>query len=457
MEAHGNARLRPLIETIRSLLGLSPLLLNQQYVGRVTCSIDKDASLVVASKESATTNSTSDQPAFHIQVSQRFLQEIQEHDGQDRALAELEGLMVFALVAELWTPLSEAQVPDWLGSGIADYIRLKAGLAPPHWNRMEGNSWEDGYSTTAYFLDWVETNEKPNLVHELVKMWSTNELESNQILPWSHKTWEQLVGSTLETTWNAYQNSLTLEINQTHIHTVCVPDHEDGWPAYHLAHHVLVDAQQARLFRSAVPDPIEWLRKCLDIALRLLYIDPSHAPRWFQTVRLILRQMDGVAHTIHADAGKSREIHISVQYISSVYSGRNNQLTELQSELNGVLVHELVHVIQYNGFDTAPSWLIEGIADYVRLHANLAPPHWRCCRGGSWEDGYDRCAYFLDWNDAQLLKRQQYSNGQLTQQQNDTKLRRVVQLNMLLKSRKWKNNVTGKLMPVQMTVAKHMS
>ena len=46
-----------------------------------------------------------------------------------------------------------------------------------------------------------------------------------------------------------------------------------------------------------------------------------------------------------------------------------------------------VHVWQYNGNNTAPGGLIEGIADWVRLKDGFIPPHWS--RGGdSWDDGF---------------------------------------------------------------------
>jgi hypothetical protein len=41
--------------------------------------------------------------------------------------------------------------------GIADFVRLKAGLSPPHWNRKDKpSSWDQGYQHTAYFLEWIE-------------------------------------------------------------------------------------------------------------------------------------------------------------------------------------------------------------------------------------------------------------------------------------------------------------
>ncbi|EER27918.1 Plant Basic Secretory Protein containing protein [Coccidioides posadasii C735 delta SOWgp] len=51
--------------------------------------------------------------------------------------------------------------PSGLIEGIADFVRLKAGLSPPHWTRplcssdLPG-SWNQGYQHTAFFLEWIE-------------------------------------------------------------------------------------------------------------------------------------------------------------------------------------------------------------------------------------------------------------------------------------------------------------
>lgn len=51
--------------------------------------------------------------------------------------------------------------PPGLIEGIADFVRLKAGLSPPHWKRPvnaadRAGSWDAGYQHTAYFLEWLE-------------------------------------------------------------------------------------------------------------------------------------------------------------------------------------------------------------------------------------------------------------------------------------------------------------
>lgn len=113
-----------------------------------------------------------------------------------------------------------------------------------------------------------------------------------------------------------------------------------------------------------------------------------------KSVTLILQPMDGVAYTIGTQASDgAKEIHFSLDYISRISADR------LKDEIAGVLVHELVHCFQYNGLNTCPSGLIEGVADWVRLKAGLAPPHWKRSTDGGWAAGYEKTAFFLEWLD----------------------------------------------------------
>ncbi|CAN0846202.1 Basic secretory protease (Fragments) [Linum grandiflorum] len=106
------------------------------------------------------------------------------------------------------------------------------------------------------------------------------------------------------------------------------------------------------------------------------------------SVSLSIEDIDGVAYTLNAD------IHVSTNYIASYREG------DLDSELEGVIYHEMTHVWQWNGNGDTPTGLIEGIADYVRLKANFAPSHWvEPGEGDRWDQGYDVTARFLDYCD----------------------------------------------------------
>lgn len=132
--------------------------------------------------------------------------------------------------------------------------------------------------------------------------------------------------------------------------------------------------------------------------LHHLYTSPStkdtHVPPT-RSVTLILRDMGGVAHTIGSELDNDhKEIHFSLSYIEGI--GGNSE--KAAHEIDGVITHELVHCFQYNGHGACPGGLIEGIADWVRLQCELAPPHWdRKQKPESWDDGYQHTAYFLDY------------------------------------------------------------
>lgn len=111
--------------------------------------------------------------------------------------------------------------------------------------------------------------------------------------------------------------------------------------------------------------------------------------------------MSGVAHTsgIHLDPAH-KEIHFSLNYLSTIAASAPARLGQ---EIQGVVAHELVHCVQYDGKEIsegkgkAPGGLIEGIADWIRLQMDLAPPHWKKSGQGKWDDGYDKTAYFLQY------------------------------------------------------------
>jgi len=117
---------------------------------------------------------------------------------------------------------------------------------------------------------------------------------------------------------------------------------------------------------------------------------PTTAPTNVRSITLILKDMQGVAYTQGSELDDDhKEIHFSTGYIQSSASRAHD-------EIFGVLVHEIVHCFQYNARGTCPGGLIEGIADWVRLKAGLAPPHW--IRGGAeWDQGYEVTGFFLDW------------------------------------------------------------
>lgn len=137
------------------------------------------------------------------------------------------------------------------------------------------------------------------------------------------------------------------------------------------------------------------LQKAVQSVLTLLYESPQSPTTTVpptRSVTLILRSMPGVAYTVGTELDNDhKEIHFSLEYIDGIAAERK------EAEIMGVLTHEMVHCYQYNAYGTCPGGLIEGIADWVRLHAELSPPHWKKEAGGKWDAGYQHTGYFLEY------------------------------------------------------------
>ncbi|XP_031390420.1 uncharacterized protein LOC116202923 [Punica granatum] len=105
-------------------------------------------------------------------------------------------------------------------------------------------------------------------------------------------------------------------------------------------------------------------------------------------VTLVVENFEGIAYTIN-----SSEIHVSANsYIRNIKG-------DIKTDFNGVLYHEMTHVWQWDGKRQghAPN-VTEGVADFVRLRANYAPPTWPPRGSGQfWHEGYAVTAYFLDY------------------------------------------------------------
>ncbi|KAG6365893.1 hypothetical protein INS49_000069 [Diaporthe citri] len=143
---------------------------------------------------------------------------------------------------------------------------------------------------------------------------------------------------------------------------------------------------------------------------------PHYTPPPTRSVTLILEDMPGVAYTKGTDLdGDHKEIHLSLGYVKGIRRAPAGPTTAITGghggdvagayEIEGVLVHELVHCYQYNGRGECPGGLVEGVADWVRLEARLGAPHWsKDTVPDRWDQGYERTAYFLAWLEGKFGK-----------------------------------------------------
>jgi hypothetical protein len=133
-----------------------------------------------------------------IELSSRHLATI-DAEGSDVA-HELEGLFYFALT-NVYQNDGASIAPSWLITGVADYVRYDAGFTDVA-TRAAGGTWEDGYRTTAFFLDYL-TSAHPDIVYELNQRLAPGAAE-----PFSTAAFSELTGKELATLWDEYQASL---------------------------------------------------------------------------------------------------------------------------------------------------------------------------------------------------------------------------------------------------------
>jgi hypothetical protein len=98
------------------------------------------------------------------------------------------------------------------------------------------------------------------------------------------------------------------------------------------------------------------------------------------TLRLVVEQKRGIAYSHNG------EIHASSAYFARYKKG------DLRYEILGVLYHEATHLWQSGG----KSWVIEGIADYVRFRSGYFPVSNRH-PGGKYDSSYQITGFFFDW------------------------------------------------------------
>lgn len=145
---------------------------------------------------------------------------------------------------------------------------------------------------------------------------------------------------------------------------------------------------------SAAPELSDWAEHKLAPVLAVWYpkiaaLLPSNGFTAPAAYSITIQKMDGVAYT--ADT----KVFVSEKWIQD----------EMNGEAVGSIVHETAHVIQqYHG--NGPSWLVEGVADYVRWFKFEPQSHgadipWMRSLGPNFYPRYDASyrvsANFLNW------------------------------------------------------------
>lgn len=144
-------------------------------------------------------------------------------------------------------------------------------------------------------------------------------------------------------------------------------------------------SSKGMLFTSAVPDPSRLVWEAAHDACRLLYRSGSEV-KSVSDITLIVEDYGGIA------SSSGTTLRLSSSYLQAQYDSG----ADLPREVAGILHFTTSLIYQYNGGDTAPGWLMTGIADFVRLESGLIDRAERA-KGGSYSGSSQTTAFFLDY------------------------------------------------------------
>lgn len=119
---------------------------------------------------------------------------------ESRQKEEILGVLVHEMV-HCWQHSGFGTTPSGLTEGVADWVRLKAGFAPAHWQRHTDCDWDAGYERTGYFLEWLEEEHGEDVVRRINEAMRGCEYDAE-------KVWTGCCGKGVEKLWEEYKRSV---------------------------------------------------------------------------------------------------------------------------------------------------------------------------------------------------------------------------------------------------------
>ncbi|KAL8382653.1 hypothetical protein RB595_006439 [Gaeumannomyces hyphopodioides] len=146
-----------------------------------------------------TTGSELDSDHKEIHFSLGYIAGVRGDDkdgGRGRIAREIDGVLTHELVhAYQWD--AKGTCPGGLIEGIADFVRLRCDLGPPHWRKELDGGWDRGYQHTAYFLDYLERRYGDGTVRKINEKLRTTEYREKAF-------WTELLGRPVEQLYEDY-------------------------------------------------------------------------------------------------------------------------------------------------------------------------------------------------------------------------------------------------------------
>jgi len=143
-----------------------------------------------------TTGTDIDDDHKEIHFSTTYIEGIAE----ERKAEEILGVLRHEMV-HCWQWNAFGSAPGGLIEGIADWVRLRSKLVPPHWSREGGGDWDAGYQHTGYFLDYLEQEYGNGSVMAINEALRDRKYEEATF-------WKDLFGHPVEKLWKDYGRSL---------------------------------------------------------------------------------------------------------------------------------------------------------------------------------------------------------------------------------------------------------
>ena len=127
------------------------------------------------------------------------------HVAQQRVKEEILGVVTHEMV-HCWQWAALGTAPPGLIEGVADWVRLRCDLSPPHWKQEADGTWDAGYQHTAYFLNYLEQRFGTGTVPRINATLRGERYDEKSF-------WKGLFGREVASLWRDYRKHLEEEKN----------------------------------------------------------------------------------------------------------------------------------------------------------------------------------------------------------------------------------------------------
>lgn len=192
---HGNEDLSAQVQNVLNLLYYSP-----KETPATHRPATRSVTLIIRSFDGVayTTGLDLDRDHKEINISAEYIKNCAR--GGDKR-HELLGVICHELVhCFQWD--AEGSCPGGLIEGIADWVRLRAGLGAAHWKQEASGEWDGGYQKTGYFLEWLERKFGDGTLRRLNGCLREGEYDGEKVFG------ECCEGGKVEELWKAYRKDL---------------------------------------------------------------------------------------------------------------------------------------------------------------------------------------------------------------------------------------------------------